>query len=99
MSVYGIIWIKRKGYIRKGEVMDEERIQIKQDIKTLKNEVYEQGVRIKVVEDRLTEFMHDVELLNHHLRLMDMGNKWFKDNKAQKKKDIQANMKGKTLLK
>ena len=77
--------------------MDEERIQMKQDIKTLKNEVYDQGVRIKVVEDRLTEFMHDVELLSHHLKLLDLGNKWFKKDKEQKKKDIQANMKGKSL--
>ena len=77
--------------------MEEELIQLKQDVKDLKNETYDQGVRIKVLEDRLKEFMHDVELLSHQLKLLDMGTKWFKKDKEQKKKDVQANMKGKSL--
>ena len=79
------------------DMTDYEFIQLKQDIKSIRAEVYEHGVRLKVLEDRLTEFMHDIQLLNQQLKLLDMGNKWFRDNKEQKRKDIQANIKGKAI--
>lgn len=82
--------------------MDENEVQkLKQEIKQLKNDIhllkdncYNQSVKIKVLEDSWKEYHSNMEALRYEIKLIDVGQKWFKKSKVEHKEKVQGNLKG-----
>lgn len=68
-----------------GDSVNDEIILLKSDIKRIKDDIYDHGVRLKVLQDTFIEINKTVEMFSQELKIFNRGkeiiNKQEKDNK------------------